>query len=157
MRNNSRCNGETVAGVELDNNTESTKTGTKQQGRKIRRPSWNVYSNTINEDPTRVCIYTVCNRVEVASYRKTPTAKSLFKSIFKKRRPLGFGVFIAIWSMNTLQRHNTQNLNKIFPGKELRGLSPKFHIHVSVSNLYIPRIGLLILLQENMWSDHGNI
>jgi hypothetical protein len=28
-------------------------------------------------------------------------------------------------------------------------LSPSFHIHVSVSNLYIPRIGLPILLRPN--------
>jgi hypothetical protein len=39
---------------------------------------------------------------------------------------------------------------------ELRGFSPNFHIHVSVSNLYIPMIGLPILLQENMWTDPGN-
>jgi hypothetical protein len=32
----------------------------------------------------------------------------------------------------------------------LRGLSPNFHIHVSVSDLYILTIGLPILLQENM-------
>ncbi len=38
----------------------------------------------------------------------------------------------------------------MFPEKELRGLSPNFHIHVSVSDfLYLPAIGLLILLQEN--------
>jgi hypothetical protein len=49
-----------------------------------------------------------------------------------------------------LQRHNTENSKHIFPEKELRGLSPGFHIHVSMSDLYIPRIGLLILLQENM-------
>jgi hypothetical protein len=41
--------------------------------------------------------------------------------------------------------------------KELRGLSPNFHIHVFVSDLYIPTIGLPILLQENMWIDPGNI
>jgi hypothetical protein len=32
---------------------------------------------------------------------------------------------------------------------ELRGLSPNFHIHVSVSNLYIPRISPHIFLQHN--------
>jgi hypothetical protein len=32
-----------------------------------------------------------------------------------------------------------------------------FHIYVSVSDLFIPRIGLPILLEENMWSDPGNI
>jgi hypothetical protein len=29
----------------------------------------------------------------------------------------------------------------VFPKKELHGLSPNLHIHVSVSDLYIPRIG----------------
>jgi hypothetical protein len=41
-------------------------------------------------------------------------------------------------SFSTLQRHNTENLNQIFPEKELCGHSPSFHIHVSVSVLYIP-------------------
>ncbi len=31
------------------------------------------------------------------------------------------------------------------------------HAHVSVIDLYIPNIGLPILLQENMWTDPGNI
>jgi hypothetical protein len=33
-----------------------------------------------------------------------------------------------------LQRTNTENLKQIFPEKELRGHSPYFHIHVSVSD-----------------------
>jgi hypothetical protein len=57
----------------------------------------------------------------------------------------------------TLQRHNTENSKQIFPEKELRALSPNFHIFVSVSDLYIPSIGLPILLQENIWTDPGNI
>jgi hypothetical protein len=32
-----------------------------------------------------------------------------------------------------------------------------FPVHVSVSDLYIPMIGLPILLQENLWTDPGNI
>jgi hypothetical protein len=36
-------------------------------------------------------------------------------------------------------------------------LSPNFHIHVSVQNLYIPMIGLTILLQPNRQTDPGNI
>ncbi len=36
-------------------------------------------------------------------------------------------------------------------------LSPNFHIRVSVSKLYIPRIGLPILLQANRQTDPGNI
>ncbi len=30
-----------------------------------------------------------------------------------------------------LQRHNTENLKQIFPEKELRGLSPNFHMSAS--------------------------
>jgi hypothetical protein len=55
----------------------------------------------------------------------------------------------------SLQRPNTANLKHIFPEKELRG--PNFHIPVSVRFLYIPTIGLPILLQSNMWIDPGNM
>jgi hypothetical protein len=48
----------------------------------------------------------------------------------------------------TLQRKNAENLKQIFPEKEYRGLSPNFHIHVSVSELYIPTMGLPFLLEE---------
>ncbi len=50
----------------------------------------------------------------------------------------------------------SENLKLIFPEKELRCLSPKFHVHVSVSDLYISTIGLPIMLQENMWTDPGD-
>ena len=40
---------------------------------------------------------------------------------------------------------------------KLRGLSTKFYIYVSVRDLYIPTIGLPILLQENMWTEPENI
>jgi hypothetical protein len=49
---------------------------------------------------------------------------------------------------DALQRQNAENLKQIFPEKEYRGLSPNFHIHVSVSKLYIPTIGLPFLLEE---------
>jgi hypothetical protein len=38
----------------------------------------------------------------------------------------------------------------IFPEEELHGLSPNFHIHVSVSDLYIPTFGSLF-----SWSRIG--
>jgi hypothetical protein len=41
-----------------------------------------------------------------------------------------------------------RNLKQIFPEKEYRSLSPNFHIHVSVSELYIPTMGLHFLLEE---------
>jgi hypothetical protein len=62
--------------------------------------------------------------------------------------------------MTTLQRHNTENLKQIFPEKELRGHSSNSYYHVSVGAihiLYIPTIGLPILLQENSWTNRGNI
>jgi hypothetical protein len=40
-----------------------------------------------------------------------------------------------------LDVHCNENPIYVFLFWELRGLSPKFHIHVSVSELYIPRIG----------------
>ncbi len=45
----------------------------------------------------------------------------------------------------------------MFPERELRCLSPSFHIHVSVSDLYIPTIGPPIFLQQNMKTHRGNI
>jgi hypothetical protein len=55
--------------------------------------------------------------------------------------------------VSTLQRQNAKNLKQIFPEEEYRGLSPNFHIHVSVSELYctvlyIPTMGLPFLLEE---------
>jgi hypothetical protein len=48
----------------------------------------------------------------------------------------------------TLQRQNTKILKQIFPEKGYRDLSPNFHNHASVSDLFIPMIGLPILLEE---------
>jgi hypothetical protein len=45
----------------------------------------------------------------------------------------------------------------VFPEKELCGLSPNFHIHVSVSDLYIPKIDPHIFLQQNRQTNRGNI
>ncbi len=44
-----------------------------------------------------------------------------------------------------------------FPEKELRDLSPNFHIHVFVNDLYIFRIDPHIFLQQNRQPDRGNI
>ncbi len=42
-----------------------------------------------------------------------------------------------------LQSQNAENLKQIFPEKEYRGLSP----YVSVSDLYIPTLGLPVRLE----------
>jgi hypothetical protein len=49
---------------------------------------------------------------------------------------------------HALQRQNAENSIQIFPEKEYRGPSPNFHIHMSVSELYIPSMGLPFLLEE---------
>ncbi len=41
--------------------------------------------------------------------------------------------------------HYTENPIYVFLEMKLLGLVPKFYIHVSVSDLYIPRIGLVCL------------
>ncbi len=45
----------------------------------------------------------------------------------------------------------------VFPEKELHGLSPNFHMHVSVSDLYIPMFGPPISLQQSRQTDQRNI
>jgi hypothetical protein len=52
--------------------------------------------------------------------------------------------------------HCNENPIYVFPEKELPGLSPNFHIHVSVSDLYIPSTGPHIFLQQNMQTDRRN-
>ncbi len=49
--------------------------------------------------------------------------------------------------------HCKENPIYVFLFWELRGLSRNFHIHVSVSDLYIPRIGPHISLQQNKKTD----
>jgi hypothetical protein len=45
----------------------------------------------------------------------------------------------------------------LFPKQNRNILSPSSYSHISVRDLYISTIGLPILLQENMWTDPGNI
>ncbi len=44
----------------------------------------------------------------------------------------------------------------VFPEIKLLGLSPNFHIHVSVNHLYIPTIGPPIFLQQERQTAPGN-
>jgi hypothetical protein len=78
-----------------------------------------------------------------------PNGKSTFF-----RQP-GFLMSCANWLilysvLYTLQRQNTEISKQIFPDKEYRGLSPNFHIHASVSDFYIPTIGLPFLLEDSI-------
>jgi hypothetical protein len=55
---------------------------------------------------------------------------------------------LGIWGEEEVRDQGYEGRN----GKELFGLSTNFHIHVSVSDLYIPTMDLPILLQEVDWS-----
>ncbi len=78
----------------------------------------------------------------------------------EKQRATGcFSVFLLENSNSVAFRpnvHCNENPIYVFPEKELCGLSPNFHI-LSVSDLYIPRIGPHIFLQQNRQTDRGNI
>jgi hypothetical protein len=52
----------------------------------------------------------------------------------------------------TLLRHCTKNSKQIFPEMKLLGIVPNFYIHVSVSDLHIPIIGL----QTQTWAKFFN-
>jgi hypothetical protein len=56
-----------------------------------------------------------------------------------------------------MHRQYIENSKQISPEMKLHGLSPNTYIYVSVSDLYVLTINLPILLQENRWTDCGNI
>jgi hypothetical protein len=60
-------------------------------------------------------------------------------------------------SNSFLVTHCTKNPIYVFPGMKLHGLAPNSYIHVSVSDLYTPRIGSHTLLQQNRLTDPGYI
>jgi hypothetical protein len=66
------------------------------------------------------------------------------------------GHVTGIARARALQRHGTENSKQIFQGKELCGYNPNPYINVYVNDLYIPLIGLPILLQENRWAERGS-
>jgi hypothetical protein len=85
---------------------------------------------------------------------------------------LSFGADVIIWCYHVMLSSgmitppyfifpenftHLENPIYVFLFWELRSLSPNFHIHVSVSDLYIPRIGPHISLQQNRQTDLGNI
>ncbi len=68
------------------------------------------------------------------------------------------------WSLSMLTMsyyklyiHCTEKAIYEFPEMELRGLVPNSYIHVYASDLYIPRIGLPIWMQQNRQTDSRNI
>ncbi len=58
---------------------------------------------------------------------------------------------VKSWLIVAYQLHCNKNPIYVFLFWKLRGLSPNFHIHVSVSDLYIPRIWSAALTDTWMW------
>ncbi len=57
----------------------------------------------------------------------------------------------------SVQAHTVPKIQGMYSQeKELRVLNPNSYIHVSVSNLHIPRIGPHSWLQQNRQTDPGN-
>ncbi len=52
--------------------------------------------------------------------------------------------------------HCTENSIYVLPEMKLRRIVPNSYIHVSVIDLYIPRIDRSIWLQQNMQTNPGN-
>ncbi len=59
--------------------------------------------------------------------------------------------------MGVVALHRKEIWIYVFSEKELRGLSPNFHIHVSISDLFIPTLSPPIFMQHNRQTDQGNI
>ncbi len=111
---------------------------------------WHEDGNTIF--PDRVTVKEPIPYVGIGS-----TPSPLFSSVCISRhyRLLKGRTYSRLGS--ALQRPNIENSKETFPEKKLCGHSPIFHMHVSVSDFYISTIDLPILLQENMWTNPGNI
>jgi hypothetical protein len=97
---------------------------------------------------------TVADRLNLQTGTEKPFEKNIVGcSLFFLLHILFKDVIIITLGNGVTLRCNdkicTENSKQIFPKKELRSLSANFHIPVSVSDLYIPTIGLPILLQEN--------
>jgi hypothetical protein len=76
-------------------------------------------------------------------HHPVPTRLEIKIKAIKPIKPIKFLLLFVL--------HCNENLIYVFPEKELRGLGPNLHFHVSVSALhvYIPRIYPHIFLQQN--------
>ncbi len=79
------------------------------------------------------------------------------RSPFQTLPILSWSLFFQYLWAACLPWHCTENLIYVFPEMKLCGLVPNSYIHFSVSNLYIPRIGLPIWLQQNRQTNPGDI
>ena len=80
------------------------------------------------------------------TFQSKPVVKRINKSLM---------ILNSLWLCHTAKTQY-RKLETSIPRKVIV-LPPNFNIHVSGSDLYIPTIGLPILLQENIWADPRNI
>jgi hypothetical protein len=65
-------------------------------------------------------------------------------------------LLLRIWALGTVTLQCIENPIYVYPEMKLCALVPNYYIHVYVSDLYIPKIGLLIWLQQDRQIDPAN-
>ncbi len=93
-----------------------------------------------------LCVYYVwCQKNEAKFHTRYLCIKAIRRpDIGRSSRTCG----LQVTNCNCNKEPNTENWKQIFPEKDSNGHSPNFHIHVSVSDLFILTIDLPILLRE---------
>jgi hypothetical protein len=103
--------------------------------------------------PLILCIsFNYCQTIFTVSVERKTHEISIKSIIFCKNIFTSKNTFVKYSPSQRLQRQSEYGNKK----GTVRPQS-QFNIHVSVSVSYIPWVGLPILLQENMWTDSGNI
>jgi hypothetical protein len=106
--------------------------------------------------------------VSKSACRKAPVVPGYPTNKFSDQtKPFDFSIQQRGWRWSVISgkhssslpslSHCNENRIHVFPEKELRGLSPKFHIHVSVSDFNLPKIDPHIFPQQNRQTNCGNI
>ncbi len=93
---------------------------------------------------------------QVSNMEQEQLPRNSFRRLLLGHKDTVFALSSLIHS-HSLLVHCNENPIYVFLLWELCGLSPNFYIYVSVSDLYIPRIGPHIWLQQNRPTDPGNI
>jgi hypothetical protein len=75
-----------------------------------------------------------------SGFLSDPSGPAADPSVLKNVEKSSLSYFIFTCNLLRLSLHCNENAIYIFLFWELRGLSPNFHIHVSVGDLYILRI-----------------
>ncbi len=97
-----------------------------------------------------LCVQTAPCHAPYLYYRNVHRTRISAVPVVKDNFTLKQGL-TKVLTTEQLLTHCKENLKQIFPEMKLRGPVPNSFIHVSVSDLYFPTIGLPSLLHENRW------